>query len=811
MKSYIAIALIFVYSIVCSSETVLNGNSENQVFIDQYSKASNASLLWGPYRSNLYLGIRPRIPHSLMTGLMWFNADDYQGVGKIKHACDQNDNLKGFGWTKYDPRTGGRQIIKDDDCKLSLITEFAKDNDGNWGLKIKGIPKKGHEDVKTSLIFYAGLEGDGILTSFYESDIIESTHVKLGGLAEQLGGGFDIDITESIKNKKPEGKELVKPNSDPSKTHYLSLHVPDDNIWKAKDIFMALLKESIEELTKEHQNLHEVPPEQLFSIRNMNNFNGNLHFIQKFFVGEFELFITFNKENAVEKFTPENINSKIKSSIKHFEERFAETFELQPPFNSDKNYSVFAKDFLSNLLGGIGYFYGDSLVDRETPLDEVKFEPTLLNGKVEPAHELFTSVPSRSFFPRGFYWDEGFHLLPITEYDVGLSLEILKSWFSLIDEDGYISREQILGPEARSKVPPEFQVQNPHIANPPTMLLVFTKILALAKERHDQLIDEPKKVDEFGGFGAEFYENENLADAYLTHPELLINYAKEIYPKLQKHYEWFRKTQKGDLEEFERTPFSKNEAYRWRGRTQKHCLASGLDDYPRAESPDTAELNVDLISWIGVMTRSIKTMAELLDKQDDAQKYSSILHDISKNIDDLHWSEKDECYCDVTVDDNDEDLFVCNKGYVSLFPFLHKFIPANSAKIYKIVQLIRDPEELWSDYGIRSLSKSNKYFRTGEDYWRGNIWVNMNYLVLESLLHYGQQPDLVDSKTKKLIQDTYKNLRVNLVQNIFNEWERTGFAFEQYDENTGKGARTKHFLGWTALAISIMKMPEQIK
>jgi mannosyl-oligosaccharide glucosidase len=40
-------------------------------------KASNESLLWGPYRPNLYFGVRPRIPKSLMGGLLWTRVEDH--------------------------------------------------------------------------------------------------------------------------------------------------------------------------------------------------------------------------------------------------------------------------------------------------------------------------------------------------------------------------------------------------------------------------------------------------------------------------------------------------------------------------------------------------------------------------------------------------------------------------------------------------------------------------------------------------------------------------------------------------------------
>ena len=48
----------------------------------------------------------------------------------------------------------------------------------------------------------------------------------------------------------------------------------------------------------------------------------------------------------------------------------------------------------------------------------------------------------------------------------------------------------------------------------------------------------------------------------------------------------------------------------------------------------------------------------------------------------------------------------------------------------------------------------------------------------------------------------------NLVENIFREWQKTGFAWEQYNPDTGNGQRTQHFTGWTSMVVNMMSMSE---
>ncbi|KAI5958652.1 CWH41 [Candida theae] len=835
-----------------------NNNSHNydstNTLASQYATLADNSLLWGPYRSSLYFGIRPRIPKSLLSGLMWFPITDYQSIGKIRHFYEQFDRMGKANWVSYDPRIGGRQLIQDDESHFDIIIDFIKSQEGlSWAVKIKAEPHKGYENSIISFVWYSGLEGEKDQVDEITGQKERSGHfrldanakeggydgvVKFSGISEELGA-FTLDINDGPKsNKHPKGKSGVDKELDPALTHHLSLTVPDGNVWQARDIFVTILQDSVKSIADSNNGqVGQLPPENLFIVRDMYHFEGNLHFVQKIYQGACEFDVIYSnaytpKSNAL---TFDNLQGRIDANLQELDKVFAAHFQIQPPFNT-KSYYKFAKEMLSGLLGGITYMYGDHLVDRETVFDEDTFESYQLKGSFEGPYELFTLVPSRPFFPRGFYWDEGFHLLPLLNYDSDLVLDIVKSWFHLIDEDGWIAREQILGTEARSRVPKEFQVQSPHIVNPPTLTLVLSKLLdfaAAAGKSNKQSVDsfgdvnEPVDVDAEDLSAVNSIDDVPLGKFILNNPEVLLNYTKDVFPKLKSHFEMFQRTQQGyvanddDDEEAEeeeeegrsRDSIRKRRVYRWRGSTFTHCLASGIDDYPRSSPPDIADLNIDLISWIGVMARSLRQMAEILGKDDsEVHGLKQFEQDVVDNIQLIHWSAQDDAYCDVTLNEDDELVHVCHKGYVSLLPFMTKLIPVDDVtRLDKVINLITDPDALWSPFGIRSLSKSDEFYRTGENYWRSPIWIHMNYLILQNIKdYYHDSSSHMSDELKKKFSDAYSNLRLNLVKNVYKQWQKTGFVWEQYDEETGDAKGAKNFLGWTSTILLIMTMPERI-
>jgi mannosyl-oligosaccharide glucosidase len=651
----------------------------------------------------------------------------------FRHTCEQHE-LDGYGWDEYDVRTGGRQTIHDPANRIDITTEFIKfpggEHGGSWGARIKGTPREdASPGLRTTVIWYNTLEGLGSVEAQagIEGENGVDGDVVLKGLTMELGD-FEVKVTKG-KGEHPETGHPSYDEKPLDRTFVVSTQVPDEALWQTKAVLFAHLKNEIDELVAKYPEDNPPPPAQIYTIKHSPG-RGNLHMVQKVFEGAFEFDVLFSSASAPRPVTSDDLTVQIKSVTTGFSSRFADIFKPQAPFTKER-YEEFSKSLFSNLVGGIGYFHGDARVDRsydsayeednEGFWEDAAEARSKNQAQMEGPYELYTSIPSRPFFPRGFLWDEGFHLIPVIDWDVDLTLDIIKSWFKLMDEDGWIGREQILGAEARSKVPMEFQVQYPHYANPPTLFIIITSFL-------DKL--DATKSDS----SREKVLHDKSYNMQLANREAALEYLRTLYPLLKRHYFWFRKTQAGDIKSYDREAFSTKEGYRWRGRTPQHILTSGLDDYPRAQPPHPGELHVDLLSWVGMMTRSIKRIAIYLSETDDAAEFAKYEEAILRNMDDLHWSKTHNAFCDATIDDYEENAHVCHKGYISLFPFLTGLVAPDSPRLGAVLDLLGDEEELWSEYGLRSLSKKSEFYHTGEDYWRGPIWVNMNYLAVQQLL-----------------------------------------------------------------------------
>lgn len=737
--------------------------------------------------------------------------------------------MAGYGWDEYDIRKGGVQTIHDSGNHIDITTSFVKvpggANGGSWAARIKGVPRPGvPDDVRTQMILFLGQEGFGsILEPQADGDQDGFPgDVTVTGRSESLGD-YKVVITKGT-GEHPAGGEYNE-DHDMEKTVVQSMNLPPEFLWQAQRIVQRQVGEKVTGI-KDQLSQENMPPAwQIFALPNKPS-AGNTQIVQKIFEGAFEFDILFSSASAGKELTSDDLTREIKETTESFGERFTSVFAPQAPFNADE-YSKFGRSMFSNLIGGIGYFYGQHLVDRsyapEYEEDDEGFWEAVAEAKnrkqqkLEGPYELFSSIPSRPFFPRGFLWDEGFHLLPIADWDMDLVLEILKSWFNLMDEDGWIPREMILGDEARSKVPEEFQVQYPHFANPPTLFFIIdTYINKLQKIANGSAASQKEKLS----------QGESLGTAYLDNASVGLDYLRQLYPLLRRQFEWFKRTQAGDIKSYDREAYSSKEAYRWRGRTPRHVLTSGMDDYPRPQPPHPAELHVDLMAWVGLMAKSLINVGQTVGMAEDVEEYKKVLDAIEHNLDDLHWSEKEGCYCDATIDDYEENQLVCHKGYVSLMPFLTGLLKADSPKLGRILDLIGDEDELWSPHGIRSLSKKSEHYGSDENYWRSPVWININYMAVTQL-HVSILPPLLsprdnwtqadDLKQNVATQpgphqakarDLYSRLRKNLVETIYKSWKATGFAWEQYNPETGEGQRTQHFTGWTSLVVKIMAMED---
>ena len=282
--------------------------------------------------------------------------------------------------------------------------------------------------------------------------------------------------------------------------------------------------------------------------------SGNMHFVQMIIHGSFDFDVLYSSRAATRAMTISEMGSIMQDSVIAYRNSYRHVFTLKAPFNTDQ-HATFGEKMLADLLGSVGYFAGKSKVDssKKAIYAETtgKFWEKTEDAKkhsipeTRGPHELFTHTPARAVFPRGFLWNEGFHLLPVLDWDVDLAMEVVRSWLGTMDSDGWIPREQVLGTEAENGTPGDAVTQYPHIANPPTLFLAVLRFIDILQGR------------------VKYYGHEST----LLKPEAGKKFVAKLYPLLKKHYEWWRKSQSGDVEAHSVPSANLNEGYRWRGRT----------------------------------------------------------------------------------------------------------------------------------------------------------------------------------------------------------------------------------------------------
>ncbi|XP_028112068.1 mannosyl-oligosaccharide glucosidase GCS1 isoform X6 [Camellia sinensis] len=744
--------------------------------LPQFQGDHKESLYWGTYRPNVYLGIRARTPQSLVAGLMWLGLKD--GRYFMRHVCQDSDELKTYGWTLHNGRDYGRQMLVDQD--MTLITSFLKSKEdgsgygGDWAVRID-VQSENEEMQTVHLFFYlADEDGNALSLSRETLNIRENSLLAFGSRTDV--GSWNLNL-ESM---------------DDLEVHYSGFRTP--HIHNLSDLVQQNLGAQVRKFGR--LQLSDTSDDSsnilVFQISGRIYFRTDVAFVSRTGLKDSRL------KERLSSLTGTLLTSQLDEKEKEFDDKFKKCFNLADELDSESIST--GKAAVASLLGGIGYFYGQSKISVPSNSNFKSGENYILYW---PA-ELYTAVPSRPFFPRGFLWDEGFHQLLIWRWDIHISLDIIGHWLDLMNVDGWIPREQILGDEARSKVPEEFIIQHPTNGNPPTLFLVLRDLVCGMKR------------------------NKFTA----TERDQISSVLDRAFVRLEAWFQWFNTTQLGkDMS-----------SYFWHGRDNAtmrelnpKTLTSGLDDYPRASHPTEDERHLDLRCWMFLAADCLHSISKLLQKEHELGKeYDSTAKLLSnfEILNQMHFDDAHGTYLDFgnhtekvrlswrevmgnnhyasrelvrEVLEQPRLRFVPHIGYVSLFPFVAGIIPPDSTILEQQLNLISNRSILWTDYGLRSLSKTSSMYmkyNTEHDapYWRGPIWMNINYMILSSLHRYSKENGPYRDKAKII----YNDLRSNLIRNVVKNYQQTGYFWEQFDQKKGKGKGARVFTGWTSLVLLIM-------
>ncbi|UEM24556.1 hypothetical protein JL100_030530 (plasmid) [Skermanella mucosa] len=236
----------------------------------------------------------------------------------------------------------------------------------------------------------------------------------------------------------------------------------------------------------------------------------------------------------------------------------------------------------------------------------------------------------------------------------------------------------------------------------------------------------------------------------------------------------------------------------------KHAYESGVENAPRFSTVDERRLEdigtwaaPDLCSYMVLHCEALAEMAARLGKDGEAASYADEARHLGAATDAYLWDEEHGLYFDR---DTRDGRFIRSHTIASLLP-LWAGVP-DTARAGRLHSRILSPDAFNTLIPLPSVALDDPDFE--RDMWRGPVWINTAYAVVEGLRRYG-------------FHETASDFAFRLCDGVYRTFDAHGHFYEFYDPTAHsidalyrkRGNRWKRlvlgggpvadFVGWTGL------------
>ncbi|MGH6950202.1 MAG: MGH1-like glycoside hydrolase domain-containing protein, partial [Vitreimonas sp.] len=257
-------------------------------------------------------------------------------------------------------------------------------------------------------------------------------------------------------------------------------------------------------------------------------------------------------------------------------------------------------------------------------------------------------------------------------------------------------------------------------------------------------------------------------------PQLHGAWLNQAYRPLRAYHEWLRANR--------RLPSG---LYAW-----AHAYESGVENAPRfgdreeRRLRDTSRIAApDLCAYVVLQCEALAAMARAQGEEDDAGAFTREGDELRRIVNTVLWDEREGYYFDR---DSSDGSFIRSRAIASLMP-LWAGIP-DAARAARLVEHILDPGAFNTLIPLPSVAIGDIDFE--RDMWRGPVWVNTAFAVIDGLRRYGYDAAAAD-------------FAYRLCDGVYRTFGRTGRFYEFYDPTAYgvKGLNRKYGNRWKAMTL----------